>query len=311
MIHWLTKQPAITLQYIWENAASGQASDSGKNHRAQPALPRSATYDIIGRDYQDNQNDTLFAMGIRMGEMLEELQRLQVVELKLAAIRQQRSAKERKIHQHKRRIKLIEEKLENHNRSTREMQIRIDALSLDVNSREEVINRHRQALTKAKTNKEYAAILSAMNTEKADNTKIENQILQHMEEIQTLKDEGAKIEKERDKLSHESQNAESGLRKFESQSQKEQDEYQSQWEQHADRIEARALSAFNRVAHRHDGEALAAVIKPYTKRDDYVCSGCHMNISLEVVNALQTRDEIQWCGACGRILYIESSPATR
>ena len=75
--------------------------------------------------------------------------------------------------------------------------MRIDALSLDVAAREEQVNKHRIALTKAKTNKEYAAILAAMNTEKADNSKIETDILQIMEEMQSLQEEGERLEAEK------------------------------------------------------------------------------------------------------------------
>lgn len=244
-----------------------------------------------------------------MGEMLEELQRLQAAELKLAAIRQQITAKERRVHAHQRRIQQVEEKLNSHKNFVRELQIKIDSLNLDVNAREESINKHRQALTNAKTNKEYAAILAALNTEKADNAKIENQVLQLMEEIQSLQDDGAVIEADREKLIHDTRNAENTLRSFESQSQKERDQYQSQWNQYAENIEPQALTAFNRVAQRHDGEALAAVEKTHPKRDEYMCSGCNMNISLEIVNALYTRNDIQLCGACGRILYIDSATA--
>ncbi len=241
-----------------------------------------------------------------MGQMLEELQLLQVVELKLAALRQQKSAKERRIHGHQRRIKKLDDQLADQQRSIREIQMRIDSLSLDVATREEQINHHRIALTKAKTNKEYAAILAALNTEKADNSKIENQVLQLMEEIQAYKDEETAIQTDKDKLTSDAQKAENVLQEFEAKSEKEWSEYKSQWDVHAEKIESKALNAFNRVAQRHEGEAMAAVEKLNPKRDEYLCSGCNMNISLEIVNSLHTRSEIQVCPSCGRILYIRS-----
>jgi predicted nucleic acid-binding Zn-ribbon protein len=214
--------------------------------------------------------------------------------------------KQRRVEGHQRRIKKLDDQLADQQRSIREIQMRIDSLSLDVASREEQINHHRIALTKAKTNKEYAAILAALNTEKADNAKIENQVLQMMEEIQAYKDEEAVIQAEKDKLMGDAQKAENMLQEFEAKSEKQWNEYKSEWDVHAEKIESNALNAFNRVAQRHEGEALAAVEKINPKRDEYLCSGCNMNISLEIVNSLQTRNDIQICASCGRILYISS-----
>ena len=45
--------------------------------------------------------------------------------------------------------------------------------------------------------------------------------------------------------------------------------------------------------------------------EDYCCGGCNMTITLEVVNLLQSRDDIQHCAVCGRILYLEPTGAHR
>ena len=129
-----------------------------------------------------------------MGETLEALHRLQVVERKLAQFRLKRQEKERRVAIHARQVKKAEEQLQKNQLHSRELQIRLDAQQLDVDSREQAIDKHRQALNKAKTNKEYSAILTAMNTEKADNAKIETEILQFMEEIQGLQAEEKKVE---------------------------------------------------------------------------------------------------------------------
>ena len=186
--------------------------------------------------------------------------------------------------------------------------MRLDALSLEVASREEAVGRHRQALNKAKTNKEYAAILSAMNTEKADNSKLENESLQFMEQLQVLKTEGAAIETEKAKLQSSAAAVEEALNAYDAQSQQERDSLQSDREGFAGRITAQAIDMFNRVAQRHDGEAMAPVTKLRPKRDEWACGGCNMKVALEVVNALQTRDEILLCTVCGRILYLEATP---
>ena len=150
-----------------------------------------------------------------MGEILEALRRLQDVELQLAAIRRKREAKTRRVAAHQRQAKQADERLEAHRRKTRERQIKLDNLSLEVSSREQSINKHREALNKAKTNKEYGAILAAMNTEKADTAKLESSVLQLMDEIHELQNEAAEIEAERAKLLENVSAAQKALEVFE------------------------------------------------------------------------------------------------
>jgi len=246
-----------------------------------------------------------------MGELLEELHRLQEVELKLAELRQARDDKSRRIERYRRRADAAEEQLERHRRTLQERQVRIDTLSLDVAAREEQVNKHRVALTKAKTNKEYASILAAMNTEKADNSKIETEILQLMEEMQKLTEEGKQLEAEKTKHLESVATAEKVLDDYDAEIAEELAELEGTRDQYAEKIPPAIFSTFTRVAHRHEGDAMATITKTHPKRDEYVCAGCHMKITLEVVNALQSRDEIQLCGQCGRILYLDSTPARK
>jgi predicted nucleic acid-binding Zn-ribbon protein len=211
---------------------------------------------------------------------------------------------------HKRQIAKTDEKLNEDRISLRERQARLDALQLDIAAREESIDKHRQALNKAKTNKEYASILAAMNTEKADNAKLETQLLQLMDACQSLKDEAARIDEGRALLLKDLNRAEEALQSYDAESQERRDGLQAERDACADRVPPSALATFNRVAEHHDGEAVVPVIRLHPKRDEYACSGCNMKLTLEVVNSLQSRDEIQVCKVCGRILHIET-PATQ
>jgi len=246
-----------------------------------------------------------------MGETLEALHRLQVIELKLAVIRRTVESKTRRVDVHLRNVKRAEDRLQEHHRLLRDLQRKLDLLTLDVTAREDVVSKHRDALNKAKTNKEYAAILTTMNTEKADNSKLELEIIKLMDEVQAGKDGGAKIEAERDKLLADQRAAESALRDYERESQAERERLQASRAKCARDVVPGALAVFTRVAEHHDGEALAPIIKLYPKREEYACSGCNMKVTLEILNSLQTRDDIQVCHVCGRILCLESPPAER
>lgn len=244
-----------------------------------------------------------------MGAMLEALKRLQTVETHLAEFRRQREEKQRRVHAQQRHVTRIEEQLRQHEKTVREKQMRIDALQLEVSSRDESINRHRQGLNKAKTNKEYAAILTAMNTEKADNTKLENEVLLLMEELQHLKNTSGEIQAQHERLVQDAERANEMLKNYEAQSKPRLDELLAQRAAFAEGIPPTALDLFTRVAEHHDGIAMVPVTKSHPKRDEYICSGCNMKVTLEVVAGLQTKDDILACKVCGRILYLDTAPA--
>jgi len=244
-----------------------------------------------------------------MGETLEALRRLQDVELQLAAIRIKREAKTRRHDSQKRKAKQADERLDAHRRKALEKQKTLDALSLDVASREDSVAKHREALNKAKTNKEYSSILQAMNTEKADTAKLESAILELMEETQRLKAQEADLEANKVAAHEGIEQSRRVLEAFDAECREEREELEARREECSANIAPGTLSSFMRVAERHEGEAMALVRKTHPKRDEFICEGCNLQITLETVNALQSRDEIQVCNSCGRILFLDAAPA--
>jgi len=70
-------------------------------------------------------------------------------------------------------------------------------------------------------------------------------------------------------------------------------------------VPAGALMAFERMAEKYDGEAMAEIEingrkPPYT----YICGGCFMSLNAEHANALRTKDAIRQCDNCQRILCL-------
>ena len=241
------------------------------------------------------------------GTLLEALHRLQEIGLGIAEIERRRGVKTRRVDILRRKVKRVDEQLGELQQSVRGRQVKLDALTLDVAAKEEVIKKHREALNRAKTNKEYAGILAAMNTEKADTAKLESGVLELMDATQMLKDQAAQAEVEKQRLLEEARAAEKKVEAFDAECSEQRSILEANREQCADAIPPGTLAAFTRVAERHEGEAMASVAKLRPKREDYACSGCHMTVSLETVNALQSRDEIQYCGSCGRILFCDPS----
>ena len=82
---------------------------------------------------------------------------------------------------------------------------------------------------------------------------------------------------------------------------------EAQREEASEEVPPEALRTFERARDKHDGEAMAMVEQPHPRRAEYICSGCNMSITLETINSLQSRDDVQVCHVCSRILYLDTT----
>jgi len=183
--------------------------------------------------------------------------------------------------------------------------VQSDRLELELRTRDENIAHLRAALNTAKTNKEYAAILTQLNTTKADNSKIETQVLDLMKDIEADEAECAgileQIESQKKLLEKTRTESEQAAVKL----QAEIEDIQKEWDEKAKDVPAEELKIFKRVADTCDGEALATVEEPNgPTATSYSCSGCFMSITPESVNLLMSKDDIIRCPNCTRILVL-------
>ncbi len=245
-----------------------------------------------------------------MGATLDALHALQVVERRLGALRSKIDAKKRRVRAAKRAVDkqnlLISEK----QAAGKACQMEFDGIDLDVKSREEEMAKHRDALNKAKTNKEYAAILTTINTEKADNAKLESRQLELMTILEAQKAETDTLIEERERLEKKVAATEKDLADTEAACAGDLAKLTAEREVAAQGIDPSILTTFDRVAERHEGEAMAEIVAVNIKRNEYCCGWCNMSLTLEQVIAAETRDEIQNCSSCGIILYHAKSSAS-
>ena len=242
-----------------------------------------------------------------MGPVLNELAKLQSVENQLRAVKTKLSRCRRNVIIRENQVRSLQSAVEAKSEEIQLTKIQSDRLELELKSRDESIAKLRASLNTAKTNKEYAAILTQLNTNKADNSKIEGQILDLMKDIETDEDECARIKSQ---IAQEKKSLEETRKDTETLSIKLQadiEEIQIQWDQVANQIPGESLEVFKRVAETYDGEALATVATQDEKNGTYSCGGCFMGITAENVNLLMTKDEIIRCPNCTRILVLESS----
>jgi predicted nucleic acid-binding Zn-ribbon protein len=241
-----------------------------------------------------------------MGPVLNGLLKLQSVENRLRAEKAKLTRCRRNVVIQENLIRSLQNALEAKKEEVELTKVQFDRLELEIKSRDETIGRLRASLNSTKTNKEYAAVLTQLNTTKADNSKIETQTLELLKDIEADEAECKDIQKQIDE-----QKATLEERRTESEAlavkyQKEIDTIQLDWDRAAQAVSPEALETFRRVAETYDGQAVA-LVEQEGKKGAYSCGGCFMGITAECVNLLMTKDDIIRCPNCTRILVLGNS----
>jgi len=239
-----------------------------------------------------------------MGPVLNGLIQLQSVENRLRAGKAKLTRCRRNVIIQENQIRNLQNALEAKKEEVQLTKIQSDRLELELKSRDETIARLRASLNSAKTNKEYSAVLTQLNTTKADNSKIETQILELLKDIEADEAECKDIQKQIDeqKQQLEQDRTEAGI--LADKYQAEIDEIQVEWNQVAQTIPEKPLEVFKRVTETYDGQAVTVIDQQDDKKGTFSCGGCFMGITAESVNLLMTKDDIIRCPNCTRILVL-------
>ena len=242
-----------------------------------------------------------------MGPILNGLIKLQSVENRLRAAKAKLTRSRRSVIIQENQIRSLQSALEAKKEEVQLARRQSDQLELELKMRDQEVTKLRASLNSAKTNKEYAAVLTQLNTTRADNSKIETQVLELMKAVDVDQEECTnlqkQIEEQKQELEQTRKKVESSAAEFEAEIAK----IQAEWNDVARSIPRKALEIFNRVAETYDGEAVVKIEEQEGRTSAYSCGGCYMGVPAESVNVLMTKDDILRCPNCTRILVLSDS----
>ncbi|OPY08000.1 MAG: putative zinc ribbon domain protein [Syntrophaceae bacterium PtaB.Bin038] len=165
---------------------------------------------------------------------------------------------------------------------------------------QEKLRKARERLHEVKTNKEYQAMLTEIETIEKTNGKIEEEILllydriderkgalkTHEKEFEAVR---ATYETERRKIEAEMASLDGALQ-----------EQKARFDSLIGNLEPDLRRRYEMIKVRRNGVAVVAVRKG-------VCCGCNMNLPPQLYNELQRSDQIHCCPNCNRLLYWDES----
>lgn len=170
-------------------------------------------------------------------------------------------------------------------------------LELDVEAKQQLIERYANQQFQTRKNEEYKALAHEIETCKADINKIEDQEIELMEQAEQAQKEAARLTKEAEaakKLSDE-QHTQLGAR--EQNLEKELAGLQSNREELASAVDAGVRARYERLVKSRGENVLVGV-------EHGVCGGCHMKLPPQTLVACQSDQDLVTCNNCGRILYF-------
>ena len=236
---------------------------------------------------------------VNVEEQLVHLIKLQVLDTHLYRMRRDRQAEPKLIEELEIRrneeqaaVKAIEEKI-------KASQVKRKQRELDLQSEEEKIKKLQTQLYQLKTNKEYQTMQQEIGGQKADNSRIEDEVLMLMEEAEIFNKD---LVKEKALFAEAEKHLIEDKKKIEAEISSLDGEISNLKAQRNDitvLVDKKVLTHYEKVLANRDGLALAAV-------KSHSCQGCFMNLPPQVINEIKMRDKIVTCESCARILYIEN-----
>ncbi len=239
----------------------------------------------------------------------ESLLRVFRVDQQLAGLQSRLRAAEKFLDEQTRQIAQIDSKRDALNQQLRQTQALIADHEGEMQRVDAKVEHLREQMNSARTNKEYKAFLTEMNTFKADKSASETAALEHMTKADELRKQVAEFDAqraEREKLQKVAQEDRA----------KKADEIKDRLAQlQAERatlvkdVPADMMKLYLDLVRKKGDEAMAPVHELDRRSHDYACGSCQMTVTVETVNALLRSSgataPIVQCGSCGCILYID------
>ncbi len=177
-------------------------------------------------------------------------------------------------------------------------------LETDVKGLDARIEELRKRMNEAQSAKEYKAVLTELNTVKADRERIETEAIESLGKVDSMNAQVVEIEADIEQRRKVHDVAAQQLEKEQAEIASRLEELKARRVEAARAVPAEAIAEFELLARRNDGEAMAEILEEDRRRQEYCCGACNMTVPVELVSVLLSRATMANCPSCRRILYL-------
>lgn len=180
----------------------------------------------------------------------------------------------------------------------RSIQLQQKQKEADLQDRESKIKKYEIQLDQVKTNKEYSALQTEIRSLKADNSLLEEGIIELFDRVDSCQ---AKLKTEKERLAGvdtEAKAKRSTLEQQAKEAEKRICELSAKRKELIEGVDSEIASLYEKIVKSKRGLAL-------TRIDGEVCSACHVQLRPQQINEIRMGEKVVLCEQCSRILYCE------
>ena len=239
-----------------------------------------------------------------MAPVIQSLLRLQEIETKLWVLRDGLTAKSLSVNTQQKKLLQLQQQTQQKHDQLKHAQADAASQELDIKVQKAEIGKLRNALNTAKTNKEYDAIISQINSDRADISRQEEKVLSLLTQIDQIDAECSQTQQQIAQTQERLKSLRRDHQDAQAQCERDLAKLEQDKSNQAESIPASVLHQFQRISQSYNGQAMAAVTQTDPRNSVYCCSGCYMSITIDTVDALMSKDEVRQCANCQRLLYV-------
>ncbi|MEK7849880.1 MAG: C4-type zinc ribbon domain-containing protein [Candidatus Omnitrophota bacterium] len=235
---------------------------------------------------------------LNIKEEIKKLVELQEIDKEIFALSKEKTGHPRLLEELAREFDAKKASLKSLEETKQKLYLKQKEKEGELASKEENIKKTQNQLGQLKTNKEYQVKLTEIESLKADKSLIEEEILNLMDNVDTMKND---IEKEKKTLEadEKSYNEKKGIALNRA---KEVETLLSGLDGKRriliSGVDKKILARYEHILHGKNGLAIVKV-------DNNSCAGCFMHVPPQVENEIRMHENIITCESCARILYLQ------
>jgi predicted nucleic acid-binding Zn-ribbon protein len=241
-------------------------------------------------------------------DVTNRLLRVYQLDRQLAGLQSRLRAAERFLAEQTRQLQALETKRNALAAQSKQIAASVANQELDIKSTDERIEHLREQMNQARTNKEYKAFLTEINTLKADKGKVEEEALGQMTKSDELKTQLEQLETSYAERQRMRDNAETDCKARRDEIAGRLGELEAERAKAAAEVPGDILAHYERLHELREDDAMAPVEITDRRRHEYNCGACMMSLPMEVSISL-LGGKLTICSNCQCILYLPKEAA--
>jgi predicted nucleic acid-binding Zn-ribbon protein len=238
--------------------------------------------------------------------VVESLLNLYRVDVQVRGLRSRLTTAERHLSAQTKQLNDLQQQRQELQTRRRHLQATIANLEVETKAIDERLEKLRNELNSASTNKQYSALLAELNTVKAQRTGVEDRTLQDLEQLDKIEEQLKALEAQITEKTKLRDHAQAQLDERRHDVGHRLSELETERQAAAAVIPVQTLSIFEHLAEDYEGEAMAPLEEVDRRHREYACGACNMHVPFEQVAMLTSKtDALVRCPSCIRILYMQ------